>query len=67
MSQLLSIYMATYYFGSITRYKPEAFATILSSPIGRFVYEFFANQPSQFLYLMASEFAEQEIARAAVT
>lgn len=67
MNQLLAIYLATFYFGSITRYKPEQFDLILKSPIGPFVFEFFSNQPSQFLYLMASEFMEQEVARAAIT
>ncbi|MEQ1769865.1 MAG: YaaC family protein [Devosia sp.] len=66
MHQLLTIYLATFYFGSITRYKPEQFDDILRSPIGPFVFEFFANQPSQFLYLMASEFLRQEVARAAI-
>lgn len=67
LHQLLSLYLATFYFGSITRYKPEEFELILKSPLGPFVYEFFTNQPSQFLYLLASEFVEQEVARAAIT
>ncbi|WP_339853125.1 YaaC family protein [uncultured Nisaea sp.] len=67
LSQLLTIYLATFYFGSITRYKPEQFEQILKSPIGPFVFEFFSNQPTQFLYLMASEFMEQEVAKAAIT
>lgn len=66
LHQLLTIYLATFYFGSITRYKPEKFDFILGSPVGPFVFEFFANQPSQFLYLMASEFLQQEVARAAI-
>jgi hypothetical protein len=66
MNQLLTMYLATYYFGSITRYKPEQFDFILRSPIGPFVSEFFANQPTQFLYLMASEFMGQEVAKAAI-
>lgn len=66
MNQLLTMYLATYYFGSITRYKPEQFEFILRSSIGPFVFEFFANQPTQFLYLMASEFIGQEVARAAI-
>ncbi len=66
MNQLLTMYLATYYFGSITRYKPEQFDFILRSPIGPFVFEFFANQPTQFLYLMASEFMGQEVAKAAI-
>ena len=67
LNQLLTIYLATFYFGSITRYKPEQFDQILKSPIGPFVFEFFSNQPTQFLYLMASEFMEQEVAKAAIT
>lgn len=67
LDQLLTIYLATFYFGSITRYKPEQFDYILKSPIGPFVFEFFSNQPTQFLYLMASEFLDQEVAKAAIT
>ncbi|MEH6702384.1 YaaC family protein [Parasphingorhabdus sp.] len=67
LNQLLTIYLATFYFGSITRYKPEQFDQILKSSIGPFVFEFFSNQPTQFLYLMASEFMEQEVAKAAIT
>jgi len=67
MNQLLTIYLATFYFGSITRYKPEQFDFILKSALGPFVFEFFSNQPSQFLYLMASEFMEQEVSKAAIT
>ncbi len=66
LHQLLSIYISTFYFGSITRYKPEQFELILKSEIGPFVFEFFANQPAQFLYLMTSNFVEQEVARAAI-
>ncbi|WOI32065.1 YaaC family protein [Tritonibacter scottomollicae] len=67
LNQLLTIYLATFFFGSITRYKPEQFDQILKSSIGPFVFEFFSNQPTQFLYLMASEFMGQEVAKAAIT
>ena len=66
MNQLLTMYLATFYFGSITRYKPEQFDYILRSALGPFVFEFFANQPTQFLYLIASEFMGQEVAKAAI-
>jgi hypothetical protein len=66
VSQLQSLYLSTYYFGSITRYKPASFKTILDSPIGPFVQEFFTNQPSQILYLMTSEFVGQEVTKAAI-
>ncbi len=66
LSQLQSLYLACYYFGSITRYKPASFIDILESDIGPFVQEFFTNQPAQILYLMTSEFVEQEVTKAAV-
>lgn len=66
LSQLQSLYLACYYFGSITRYKPASFATILESDIGAFVQEFFTNQPAQILYLVTSEFVEQEVTKAAI-
>lgn len=66
MPQLLSIYLATFYFGSIARYKPSEFHDLLNGEMSPFIYEFFEKQPAQFLYLMASEFMEQEVARPAV-
>ena len=66
ISQLQSLYLSTYYFWSITRYKSYSFSAILESAIGPFVQEFFANQPSQFLYLMTSEFIGQEVTKAAI-
>ena len=66
LDQLLTIYLATYYYGSITRYKPEKFDEILKSNIGPFTFEFFESQPTQFLYLMASEFMGQEVAKPAI-
>ncbi len=66
LHQLLSIYLATFYFGSITRYNPVEFDALLKSEMGPFIHQFFNSQPSQFLYLMASEFMEQEVAKGAV-
>lgn len=62
--QLLSIYAVAYYLGSITRYRPQHFAKILAGDFGEFVQEFLSGQPSQFLYLMASDFAKRDVARA---
>lgn len=64
LPQALSIYAITYYLGSITRYRPQHFAKILSGQFGEFVQEFLSSQPSQFLYLMASDFAKRDVARA---
>jgi hypothetical protein len=66
LPQILSIYAITYYLGSITRYRPHHFDTILSASFGPFVEAFLNDQPAQFIYLMASEFAEKEVTKAAI-
>lgn len=63
LPQLASIYAVTYYLGSITRYRPQQFGNILSSAFGAQLQEFLTSQPTQFLYLLASEFARREITR----
>ncbi|MDZ4821345.1 MAG: YaaC family protein [Planctomycetota bacterium] len=64
--QTLSIYAITYYLGSIVRYRPHHFDRILRSNYGPFVESFLNDQASQFIYLMASEFAEREVTKAAI-
>lgn len=64
--QLLSIYAITYYLGSITRYRPQLFDTFLADAFGPRIEEFVSVQPMQFIYLIASEFAEQEITKPAL-
>jgi glutamine synthetase adenylyltransferase len=66
LPQLLSIYALTYYFGSITRYRPQLFDSFLVDAFGPRIEEFVSVQPMQFLYLIASEFAEQEITKPAL-
>lgn len=66
LPQLLSIYAITYYLGSITRYRPQLFDTLLAESFGPRIEEFVSAQPMQFIYLMASEFAEQEITKPAL-
>jgi YaaC-like Protein len=66
LPQILSIYAITYYLGSITRYRPHDFDVILSSSFGPFIEAFLNDQPAQFIYLMASEFAEKEVTKAAI-
>ncbi len=66
LSQLLSIYAITYYLGSITRYRPHHFDSIVRSPMGPRIEEFISGQPLQFIYLMASEFAEQEVTKPSI-
>ena len=66
LPQLLSIYALVYYFGSITRYRPHQYDAIASGPFGPWVQEFINGQPQQFLYLMASQFAEQDVTRPSI-
>lgn len=66
LPQLVSIYAVFYYLGSVTRYRPQQFDTLLNGPFGEQLQEALTNVPNQFLYLMASEFAQREVTRAAI-
>jgi hypothetical protein len=66
LPQLLSIYALAYYLGSITRYRPHHLPTITDTPYGPRMLDFITGQPQQFLYLMASEFAQREIAKPSI-
>jgi hypothetical protein len=65
LPQLASIYALAYYLGSITRYRPHHFATIMNGDYEAFIDGFVNDQSGQFLYLLASEFAQQELLKAA--
>lgn len=66
LPQILSIYAITFYLGSIVRYRPHHFDKILKGKYGPFIEAFLNDQPKQFIYLMASEFAEKEVTKAAI-
>ena len=66
LPQMLSIFAITYYLGSITRYRPQHFDKILSSVFGPRIEEFIMAQPLQFIYMVASEFAQQEVTKPAL-
>jgi len=66
LPQLLSLYALMFYFGSITRYRPQEFQGLLTSSCGTWIHEFLNNIPGQFIYLMASEFADQDVTKAAI-
>jgi len=66
LPQLLSIYAIFFYFGSVTRYRPHIFNKALKNVYGSQIQEIITNVPNQFLYLMASQFAKQEITKAAI-
>ncbi|MGE8567770.1 MULTISPECIES: YaaC family protein [Achromobacter] len=64
MEQILSVYACFYYLGSVTRYRPHLFESIIEGKFGGHINEIITNLPQQFLYLLASEFASREIAHA---
>ena len=66
LPQLLATYAIMYYLGSITRYRPHHFDSIMRGEYGPFIASVLNDQPMQFVYLMASEFAQQEVTKAAI-
>jgi hypothetical protein len=66
LPQMLSIYAISYYLGSITRYRPHQYPLIVKGPFGPRIQDFITGQPLQFLYLMASEFARQDVTKPAI-
>jgi hypothetical protein len=66
MPQLLSIYAVTYYLASITRYRPHQYDAIAAGQFGSWIQEFVTGQPLQFLYLLASEFARQDVTKPSI-
>jgi hypothetical protein len=66
LPQLLSIYAVAYYLGSITRYRPHHLPAIIDGVFGPRIQDFISGQPQQFLYLLASEFAQREIAKPSI-
>lgn len=66
LPQLASIFALFYYLGSVTRYKPQKIADVMQGAFGAQLEESVINLPNQFLYLLASEFARQDVTRAAI-
>jgi hypothetical protein len=66
VSQIASIYSLTFYFGSITRYRPNVMQSILEGSLGGRVAEFISGQPAQFVYIMASEFAKRDVTKPSI-
>jgi hypothetical protein len=66
LPQLASVYAIMYFLGTITRYRPQEFERMLRGALGAYILEFLASQPSQFLYLAASDFAQREITLPAI-
>lgn len=66
---LAAPYAAMFYLGSITRYKPHDFDTIIRGGYSWVVGELINTQPTQFLYGLASWLAGVDVVKpyAAVT
>jgi YaaC-like Protein len=63
LPRLAATYAAFFYLGSISRYKPDALDSILSSGFSWVVHELIATEPVQFVYTLASELAGVEVVR----
>ena len=60
------MYALMFFFGSVTRYRPEQFDNILDSPYGAQIENMLNEVPGQFLFLMASQFLNREVAKASI-
>lgn len=66
LPQIVAAYMLLFWLGSLTRYRPTELLVSLNGTLGGFFREFLATQPPQLLYMLASEFRQQDVSRAAV-
>jgi hypothetical protein len=49
--QVAAIWMLVFFFGSVVRYRPQAFATMTRGRYGAWINDFIAAQPEQLLYM----------------
>ncbi|MBC8326735.1 MAG: hypothetical protein H8E27_14040 [Verrucomicrobia subdivision 3 bacterium] len=63
MPHLLAAYASIFYFGSITRYHPHVFDKLREGKYGWLCEELLETQPTQLLYLMASEGAGVDVVK----
>jgi hypothetical protein len=61
--RLAATYAAFFYLSSITRYRPDAFDSILEGGYSWLVNELIATEPIQFVYTLASELAGVDVVR----
>lgn len=66
MPQWLSVYSTLFWLGSLTRYQPVSLMETLEGPLGPFFREFLETQPTQLLYILASELKQQDVTKAAI-
>jgi len=66
LPQWASMYVLFYYLSDLTRYRPVQFDRFLEGKYGPQIESILDECPRQFLYLMASELLEREVAPAAL-
>jgi len=54
LAQVASYYQGMFYFGSLTRYRPDDFIKLAEGKHGWLVHEFVGTQALQFIYLLGS-------------
>jgi hypothetical protein len=66
LPQWASMYVLFFYLSDLTRYRPSHFDRFVGSKYGPQIETILDECPRQFLYLMASELLEREVAPAAI-
>jgi YaaC-like Protein len=66
LPQAGAVYAITYFLGSIARYRPHHIQKIMEGSYGPWLHSFLTEQPSQFLFLLASDIARQDLLKAAI-
>lgn len=61
LAQLAAAYQAMFYFGSLTRYRPDDFHKLADGKHGWMVQEFLNTQPLQFVYFLGSGMIDSEL------
>ena len=61
LAQLAAAYQAMFYFGSVTRYRPDDFHKLADGKHGWMVQEFVNTQPLQFVYFLGSGMMDTEM------
>ena len=64
LPQWSSVYILFFYLSDLTRYRPVQFDRLLQGRYGPQIESFLGECPSQFLFLMASELLQREVAPA---
>lgn len=64
--QVAAMWMLIFFFGSVVRYRPQAFSAMARGRYGAWINDFVAAQPEQLLFMLASEIRRREVARPSI-